>query len=256
MNGTHGNLTRLMETVITGCDLSNEQGRKEAYDRCVRYADEHLAQSLECNLFLAHAAERLGQTQVMKDVVHSLVPVPEGARLHLSYQPDYGPVLTGNSAGLKYLAELAGTLAQAPLAGEHVHLEWNEPPFNGDTYGLIIYREEEEWFEEAAEEFGEYDEDAEEPSRSEIKAEDVFALQLLGEPSPGMSLRVNRVYPVLAMTKQCGEDVFSKAIREDDTRVWVFTVRDDEGEIFKLGLDLDDPDINFLTRADLIQFLH
>jgi len=256
MNGEHGNLTQLMETIITGCDLSNEQGRREAYERCVRYADEHLGQSLECNLFLAEAAERLGQTQVMKDVVHSIVPVPEGARLHLSYQPDYGPVLTGNPAGLKYLSELAETLAQAPLSGEHVHLDWNEPPFNGDTYGLVIYREGDEWFDEAAEDLGESEEEAEELSRSEIKAEEVFAIQLLGEPPPGVSLRVNRVYPVLAMAKQCGEEVFCKAIREDDTRVWVFTVRDDQGEIFGLGLDLDDPDINFLTRADLIQFLH
>ncbi len=256
MNGEPGNLPKLMETIITGCDLSNEQGRKEAFERCVRYADEHLAHSLECNLFLAEAAERLGQTRVMKDVVHSIVPVPEGARLHLAYQPDCGPVLTGNPAGLKYLSELAATLAQAPLAGEHVHLDWNEPPFNSDTYGLILYRESDEWFEEAGEDFGEAEDEAEDLCRSEIKAEEVFALQFLGEIYPGLSLRANRVYPVLAMVKQCGEEVFCKAIREDDTRLWVFTVRDDEGEIFSLGLDLDDPDINFLTRADLIQFLH
>ena len=171
MNGEPGNLPKLMETIITGCDLSNEQGRKEAFERCVRYADEHLAHSLECNLFLAEAAERLGQTRVMKDVVHSIVPVPEGARLHLAYQPDCGPVLTGNPAGLKYLSELAATLAQAPLAGEHVHLDWNEPPFNSDTYGLILYRESDEWFEEAGEDFGEAEDEAEDLCRSEIKAE-------------------------------------------------------------------------------------
>ena len=256
MSTDRGNLTKVMETVITGCDLNNEQGRKEAYDRCIRYADEHLGHSLECNLFLAEAAERLGQARVMKDVVRSIVPMPEGARLHLSYLPDCGPVLTGNAAGLKYLAELVATLAQAPLDGEHVHLEWNEVPFSGDTYGLIVYRESDEWFEEAAEDYEEGLEEDEDPGRSDLTAEMVFAVQFLGELPPGLAVRTNRVYLVQSLRKQCGEDIFCKAIREDDTRLWVFTFRDDRGESLNLALDLDDPELNFLTRADLVQFLH
>jgi len=256
MSGESRNLGELMETIITGCDLSREDGRREAYDRCVRFADEHLGRSLECNLFLAQAAERLGQARVMKDVVHALVPVPEGARLHLAYQPDCGPVLTGNGAGLKYLSELLATLAEAPLAGEHVHLEWNASPFSGDTYGLIVYRESEEWFEETGEDWAESDEAEDELNRSEIAIEEVFALQFWGEPGPGLSLRANRVYPVLSRTKGCGDDIFCKAIREDDARLWVFTIRDDRGDSLSLALDLDDPDVNFLARSDLIQFLH
>ena len=256
MSTNRGNLTQLMETVITGCDLSNEPGRKEAYERCIRYADEHLGHSLECNLFLAEAAERLGQARVMKEVVRSIVPRPEGARLHLSYQPECGPVLTGNVAGLKYLAELTATLAQAPLDGEHVHLEWNEEPFSGDTYGLILYRESDEWFEEAAEEWAGELEDDEEFARSDLTAEMVFAIQFLGELPPGPALRANRVYLVHSVSKQCGDDIFCKAIRENDARLWVFTVRDDRGESLSLALDLDDPELNFLTRTDLVQFLH
>lgn len=255
MSTERGNLTRLMETVITGCDLGSEEGRKEAYERCIRYAEEHLGRSLECNLFLAEAADRLGQTRVMKDVVRAMVPVPEDARLHLSYQPECGPVLTGNAAGLKYLAEVAETLARAPLDGEHVHLEWDEPPFSGDTYGLVIYRESDEWFAEEAGAEKELEEE-EDFSRSDLSAEQVLAVQFLGELPPGMALRPNRVYLVQGVSKQWGDEIFCKAIREDDTRLWVFNLRDDHGESIRLGLDLDDPELNFLTRSDLIQFLH
>lgn len=255
MSPITGDYGKLMETLITGCDLSNEAGRKEAFDRCLRYADEHLGQSLDCNVFLAEAARRLGQTQVMKDVISSIVPVPSEARLHLAYQAEVGPVLSGNVAGLKYLAELILTLAQAPLDGEHVQLDWNHPPVIGDSYGLLVYREADAWFEEGADEWPE-DDGPDDLTRNDVKPEEVLAVQFLGELPPGPALRVNRVYLVQTKSKFGGDDVYYKPIREDDSRIWVFSVRDDQGNVLRLGLDLDDPDLNFLTRADLAQFVH
>jgi len=254
MSANPQDLGKLMDTIVSGCDLASEQGRKEAYERCVKYADEHLGQSLDCNLFLTEAADRLGQTPVMKDVVRAMVTMPEDALLHFTYDSECGPVLTGNAAGLEYLAELLTTLARAPLPGEHLHLEWNEAPFIGDSYGLVVYRETDGWFEEGEEYDG--DDDGEGPARTDVSAEAVFAVQFLCELPPGLGLRPNRVYLVQSLTKQCGDDVFSKPIREDDTRLWVFTVRDDRDERVSMALDLDDPEVNFLTRADLVQFLH
>jgi len=68
-------------------------------------------------------------------------------------------------------------------------------------------------------------------------------------------VKPSKIYLVRETVKRCGDEVWTKLIKDDDSRVWIFTIKDDQGMEQRVGLDLDDPEINFLTREELDQFL-
>lgn len=246
---------KVIDKLAAGADLSRPEGREAAYEECIRYAELNLAGDLLCNVFLAHAATRLGANQVMRDVVREMVPLNGQALLHLGYDPQEGPVLTGNREGIRYLGDLLKVLAEAPLLGEHLHLYWDEPPFYGETTGLVVYLEDDDWFSDHA-----YDPaiSPEEPIlyRRDLIAEQVMAIQFLVPMASSLSVAPQKLYVIEETVKSSGDEVWSKLIRDDDSRLWIFTIRDDSGLKLRCALDLDDPEICFLTRDDLAQFLH
>lgn len=246
---------RVIEELSTGMDLSRPEGREAAYAECIQYAEKQMAGDLKCNLFLAHAAAKLGASQVMRDVVREMVPLSDQALLHLGYDPVEGPVITGNREGLQYLSNLLKVLSQAPMLGEHAHLFWDEAPFYGETSGLAVYLEDDDWFVDSAFDYANGEEDSV-SLRREISGDRVMAVQFLYPLSSSLRVSPSKIYVVQETVKQCGDEVWQKPIREDNSRMWVFTIRDDQGRSLRVGLDLDDPEINFLGRDDLAQFLH
>jgi hypothetical protein len=248
-------LQRILDAIISGCETKSPEGRKEAFERCLDYAEQHLGSSLECNLFLAWAAERLGQSRVLKRVVQEMVERSENARLHVGYQPDWGMVLTGNPEGLKYLSELLSLLSESPVEGEFVEMEPEDEELCGDSFGMVAFREADEWFEQMEEDQEFQEEDSSLVLRKGLDASKVLGVQFLADPPPSFNLRRNRLYLVKEVKKRTGEDIYEKLIREDTDKLWVFAFHDDNYELVKMALDLQDPEINFLTRADMEQII-
>ncbi len=245
---------RLIEELTRGMDLSRPESKRKAYENCVVYAERNMRKDPMLNMFLSHAATRLGATPVTRDVTREIVPMPENARAHIAFDYNEGPALTANREGLRYLSELFEVLAGSPVMGDHLRLNWDETPLWGETYGLTVYIEEDEWFEEQAFD-GAGEEDLQFPRR-DIEADNVMAIQFATNMCSSLCVTPGKLYLVKELAKRSSQDAWSKVIRDDDSRVWVFSIEDDHGDDKLVSVDLDDPDINFLTREDLAQMVH
>lgn len=247
---------KLLDEVLGDEDTESEFGRARAYRRCVRFAEENLAFDHRCNLFLAQAAERLGQLPLAMPIVQNRVQPAPDAALSFFFHEEEGGVLVGNQAGLAYLGRLCGELAQAMLPGENVVLEPDEPCMVGDCERLVLYHESEEWFEAA--ELGQEDElvgewEAELESRI-VASDDVVAVQVSGGLSRHASLSPQKLYRVQGVQPwDPYHPVPRKTYRSEVERVRVLTLEDDEGQTVKLAVDLDDPDLNFFYGWHLAQ---
>jgi len=249
--------TEFFDTLIKSIDESDPEQCRDAFEKCVEFANTHMQNDMEYNRFLAEAADRLGQERLHLDVIKAMVNIPDKARLNLVFEDGQGPVITGNREGLKYLSQVMQLLADSPLCGEHTHLYWDEPPFVGETFGVVIYLEDDEWFdgscEDPDEEFLESD-DMVFP-RNIINPERIFAVQFLVDNPISMAIRPKRIYIVNEIKKFSSEEMWAKPIRDDDSRMRVFNIKNDRGDGIEIALDLDDPDVMFLTRDDVEQFL-
>lgn len=249
----------LIERLLAGNEIESELGRVRAYRKCVRHAETELYNSHLCNVFLLRAAERLGQPPMAVPVVHNRVPLPEDASLCFYYHDEEGPVLVGNPAGLDYLGDLLKELAQSPLPGENLVLEEGYPPFVGDSMGLSLYRESEEWFDAAGE--GLEDEfvgawEAELDGRI-MASDELAALQFAGPVASSLALTPRKLYRVHTMGPwRDGAGVVRKPYRSDLDRVRLVELTDDDGHPLQLGVDLDDPDIVYYYDWHLEQLLH
>lgn len=239
----------LLLQVLAGEDTSSEIGRVRAYRRCVRYAEQHLADDLHCNVFLQLAAERLGQQPVVIPIVHNRVRPAPTARLCFYYHEIDGPTMVGNRAGLDYLGRVLRDLAKAPPP-ENIDLPEDFPIFVADSYGLIIYHETEEWFDAAEEGLEEElvaDWEGELQARI-MSCEEVAAVQFANRLSSGLSLTLQKLYLVRRIRPwepSMEGSVLRKTFPREHPRLQVLTLTDDEGQELELAVDLDDPDLVF-----------
>jgi hypothetical protein len=238
-----------LEQLLSDFDLKEESGRKQAYSACIKYANKHLSEAKEFNLFIAAAAKELGQVPIRKDIVKQNIQETGGEKLHLTYSPQNGPVLTGNNQGLLYLSSILSQLAQGNEYGEHTHLYNGEPPMFGNSYSLTIYYEDDSWFWKYANKNTETPEDTT-PTRS-ILPEDIFAFLISDQIPPSMPISANRIYPVKAVHKYEKQSVWIKDIRKNNDRVYVFSFENDHGGRMQLGFDLDDTSLLFFRKEDL-----
>lgn len=261
--------SQIFDGLLVGVDMEDAVSRKMAYNACLAYAEQTLDGDPQVNQFLALAADRLGQMRIHLSVLKEMVPMPDGARLHLRYAPQGGPVLTGNTDGLRYLSDLCAALAASLLPDgdgpeEHVHLYDAEPPMFGDTYGLTMYHSADAWFDKHAvaaedgEEDGEAEEDGPPPPTREITPEQVVAVEFFQDDSnplpPTLYLRYDKLYRVLDCRPHLPEDeVWAKPPPDGGGRIYVFSVRDDAQEVSEIALDLDDAGVHYFTRSDLEQ---
>ena len=255
---------RIIEELSVGVDMDDDVSRKMSYNACLDYAKRDLGADFDVNVFLEMAAERFDQVRVHFAVIKGLVPMPEDARLHLKYAPVGGPVLTGNTTGLRYLSDLCAALADTPVpegdgVEEHIHLYDNEPPMFGQSYGLTIYHSGDAWFDRYGVEPS--DTEAETLSRPprEISPEQIAAIEFFEENDmplpPVLYLRYDKLYRALDFRQHLqGDGVWTKpSENEENGRRYVFTIRDDAQEIFEIALHLDDVGVHYFTKIDLEQ---
>src|ERR1035438_4894470 len=248
---------KMIDRLLAGEETESEIGRVRAYRRCVRHAESELATEHVCNVFLLRAAERLGQTPMAIPVVHNIVPLPDDARLCLYYHEDEGPTLVGNPSGLRYLSDLIGELSESPLPGENVILDEGYAPWVGDSEGLTLYCENEEWFDAAEE--GTEDELADAYS-AEIEGrivsdEQIAAVQLVGPVPVSLALTPQKLYRVESIGPlSADKSVRRKPYHADLARVRELELIDDDNEPLRFAVDLDDPDLCFYYPWHLEQF--
>ncbi len=238
----------LIDDLLSGEETTSDFGRARAYKRCVRFAEEELAENHLCNLFLLRAAERLGQQPMAVPVVQNKVPMPASGRMCVYLSDDEGVVVVGNAAALRYLGRLCRELSKAPLPGENVVLFEGEEPFVGDSYGLTLYHEDEAWFEAAEQGL---EDDFVEAWEAEIhgrilSSEEIVAVQLVGPVPSSLALTAHKLYRVQGIDPYRDEPhILRKPFRPETDRVRVLALTDDDGQSLQLAVDLDDPDINY-----------
>jgi len=244
--------SELIGGLVSGFDLSMEVGRKEAYNRCYEYAAQNLSQSAECNVFLAEAAEMLGQTRIHMDLVENMA-APSGAeRFYVAFDGNSECELTGNRSGLIYLSRVFRVLSETPMEGEHIHFNQGDLAMQGNTHGLTVFFEPDEWFDRYAQDY-EKDDESFIPERK-IAAGAVIALCVTVDFPPTFYMSKDKIYRVIKYEEYDGlEGIATKRIRESISRMYTFTLVDDRGEDVKFAFDLDDWTVVFLTSGDLEQ---
>lgn len=252
----------ILHSIVSGFDLDSPVERREAYNRCFEYAEEHFAEAREFNAFMLAAARRLRQPRIIKDEIRDATPLTGEEKLHLAVDAVKGPQLTGNSAGLDYLGRILIRLAETQNPGESVFFSTREAPLYGRSHGFRLLLEDGDWFEEHGSlPFFEEPFSSTHPLRHrKIAPEAIEALQLSVTPPPQLMLTENKIYRVLEFRPhaqreelESEEGALSKQIREDTRRLYYFRVRCDDGESRVIGLDLDDPDVLYFSEGDLEQ---
>jgi hypothetical protein len=243
---------RVVQSLIGAYDLSNETERKKAYQKCEEYAGRHLPARLEFNAFMQVVAEKLGIASTRRnDFRDSVGDVPEEAKLYLTYRPKVGPELTGNADGLRYLAALLAELAEQAVEHDHVHLDPGALAMYGKTYPLTIYHEPDGWFGQLEEQEGEKGPGEPDIAARDIPPYEIAALCLLANVPPELLLTRHKLYRVLFVDVCKEEGIWKKCIRQSRTRLFLFTLVNDDNTPQHFGFDLDDPEVLFFTHQDV-----
>jgi len=250
------NYDKIIEQLVSEFELNSDTGRKKAYEKCIEYADYNLDNTLDYNLFLDIAGERLKQDPVRKDIARRLVNQSAEEKLHLTYSKESGPVLTGNASGLSYLSDIIKNLSEATMSGEHSHFYYHEPPLQGNSYPLTIYLEDDDWFAKHASNDKICDKNGSTKHKfRDINIEKIEAFLLCDKVPLELMMTPNKIYKVASCEKYKGQDVWVKEVREQTDRTFVFKFERDDGGLQELALDLDDRTVFFLTKDDLSQLI-
>ncbi len=242
----------ILDAMLADCDMRSELDRRRTFLKCVEYADEHVDAEFY-NDFLLLAAERLGQGKLMREALSLAVRTTGNERLHLRFDENEGVQLIGNPEGLLYLSRVLKNLSQARSAGEHITLNYGEPPLSGESYPLAAYVEDDKYFDELPDllptDGGILEQMV--PQR-ELTPGQVAAFVIHEFAPEECGVAADRLYPVLGWEKYLpGMLIWRKELRPDLDRVIIFRYRGDDGSQGRMALDLDDPDVDFITVDDL-----
>jgi hypothetical protein len=246
----------LLDTLISDCDMRSELDRRRTFLKCVEYADANVDAD-QYNAFLMRAAERLGQAKLMREAMSLAVRTTGDEKLHLRFDENEGVQLIGNQSGLMYLSRVLKNLSQARSAGEHITLGYGEKPLVGESYPMAAYVENDSYFADIADLLPPDGTEAEqEPDRKEVNPNDIAAFYIVDYAPEECGLAANAVYPVSGWEKYVpGMLVWRKELRQDMSRVLVLKFVAEDGSEGRLAVDLDDPDLGFITFTDIKRIL-
>lgn len=251
-------LERIIKEILSRYDLSKPEGRDAAYEECIEFAETRLTDDLGCNAFLRSAAQMLEKEPVEFDIIRDQVEIPEDAKIDIAYDERQGFMLTANSSGLEYFADLLHLLSESPI-DEHVHLFNDEEPLTPISFNIVMYHESDDWFRKAELEAAETSDQAPVRKRN-IEPEQIYAVQIVGNVPEGIPVVRDRIYLVERVSDlipeyddDVGEDekIWKKGHSGDRSRYICLEVSDDWACDLKLVLHLDDSDVIFFKREDL-----
>jgi len=242
----------VIENLISGFDIKSELGRKKAYTKCIDYAKENFKASKEFNSFVAEAAKMLDQMPYRRDVAAEIVSSYGDEKLHLSYSKETGPVLTGNKSGLSYLSKLIENLSVSDEPGNHTHFYHGEFPMYGKTFSLTIYLEDDSWFIKHANKTPETEQAAPiKRKQRDLNPNTIIAFVIFDNLPPTLPVIKGNIYKVKSCVKYKDQKVWVKGISDESDRIYVFEFNDDNGVASQFALDIDDPNVLFLTENDI-----
>lgn len=246
---------KILDNLLSEVDMRSEIARRKAYIRCIEYADQYVDFD-HYNLFLAEAADRLGQARLMRDLLSTKLRPSDRERIHVRFDESEGCQIIANAEGALYLARAFRALSTAKLIGDHIHFFYGEPPLIGDSYPMVLYLEDDAYFDNTDEEGG-----VGSPGEWPIQKRDIDPADIagffVGDYMPEqLFMSVNKVYPLLSWEwLMPGRQVWKKEIRDNSDRMIVLTFQRDDGETQEIAVDLDDDIIGFVTFKDLKKML-
>jgi hypothetical protein len=246
----------LLDTLIADCDMRSELDRRRTFLKCVEYADTNVDAD-NYNTFLMLAAEKLGQAKLMREAMSLAVRTTGNEKLHLRFDEAEGVQLIGNQSGLMYLSRVLKNLSQARSAGEHITLGYGEKPLMGESYPLAAYVEDDSYFSDISEllpaDSGIMEQALE---KRDINPNDIAAFYIIDYAPEECGLTANAIYPVSGWEKYvAGMLVWRKELRSDMSRVVILRFIAIDGTEGRLAVDMDDPDIGYITFADIKKIL-
>ena len=239
----------LLDQIIRRFDLTHDFGRKRAYEATIDYAREKLVDDPHCEEFLRAAAKRLGFAPISFDTLENRVKLPKGAWLDVWISDEDDEVaLTGTREGIQYLIDLLTQLKNSTDRDEHIHLDRAVLPMTDSSANLVLFKEDETWFNGAG-----LEGETERYPKREIEPEAIYAIQFIHYPPDDLPITPSKLYRVLSVTPDNDESANAKEFPEgDESRYYRFTFVADGSDRFSYVFHLDDPGVNYFTHREIL----
>ena len=111
-------LDRKLDELLAGVDMDSELDRRRAYIRVIEYADDQVPLE-DYNLFLAKAADRLGQNRLMRDVLSMKLKADGKERIVIRFDEMEGCQIIASRCSQRLLPRLP-----RPFPGQ---IAWRTP---------------------------------------------------------------------------------------------------------------------------------
>ncbi|MDD4797521.1 MAG: hypothetical protein PHO66_07120 [Eubacteriales bacterium] len=243
-----------LEELLAGCDMRSELDRRRTYIRCVQYAEE-MVDAPHLNDFLRVAAERLGQQRLFREVTNDLIQSDGKEKIHIRFEEAEGIQIIGNPSGLLYLSRIFKNLSLRDDPGEYVYFYYGEAPLGEGSLPLAVYRENDAYFEDIDDDDDDYLDDDEVPSilaERSVDPAEVAGFFVIAQPPEEFGMQPMKVYPVEAWEDlPLNKELIAQEIGREIDRMVVFTFRKGDGQEARIALDMADPGVGFITRADM-----
>ncbi len=240
--------SHLLDELLGSQDVSHDFGRREAYEKTIEYARQHLVDHPEREAFLREAAERLGFAPLSWDAM-SRRRLGRDTWLDVWISDEDEEVaVTGTREGIQYLIDLLIRLRDSDDPEEHYHLDRGYLPMTEVSANLVVFKEEESWFtgETSPENFEPF-------TRRELDPHSIHVIQFVHFPPEDLPITANRLYRVTEVEKAEAPDETSKELPGADTeRYFRFTFQADGNQKFSYVFHLDDPGVNFFTHREIM----
>ncbi len=245
----------LLDSLTADCDMRSELDRRRTFLKCVEYADSNIDAD-SYNAFLMQAAERLGQARLMREAMSLAVRTTGDEKLHLRFDETEGVQIIGNQSGLMYLSRLLKNLSQARSPGEHITLGYGIRPLTGESYPMAAYVEDDSYFSDIDDLLPSEESLEQSLARKEVNPNEITAFFIIDYVPEECGLKANTIYPVAGWEKYVpGMLVWRKELRQDMSRVVILRFIAEDGTEGRLAVDIDDPDIGFITFNDIKNIL-
>lgn len=245
----------LLDSLTADCDMRSELDRRRTFLKCVEYADSNIDAD-SYNAFLMQAAERLGQAKLMREAMSMAVRTTGDEKLHLRFDETEGVQIIGNKSGLMYLSRLLKNLSQARSPGEHITLGYGIRPLTGESYPMAAYVEDDSYFSDIDDLLPPEESLEQALARKEVNPNEITAFFIIDYVPEECGLKANTIYPVAGWEKYVpGMLVWRKELRQDLSRIVILRFIAEDGTEGRLAVDIDDPDIGFVTFNDIKNIL-
>lgn len=231
-------------------DTATEDGRRDCHRRCHEFAQENISNVLRKNEFMHYCSVRLKQPWIHQ----VFFPAASGNERIFVDSHDDRFYLFANQPGIQYLVKAFTMLSNSNLSGEHIHLDQDDQIQIHDDRDFEIGYFDDSWFDEKQRTTSS-DKPVTEKRRfkeREIEISEVKAVLFAGEIPPFLGDKIHqwRLYKIVDASAPM-DNAIKKSIRDSDDRMVGIEFMGEKGNVVRLNIDLDDPEIVLLDQQNL-----